>query len=59
MTKQDIENELKNFLGVTKIIWIPQGLYGKQRKIFCHNSSKTARFHLLDSRTILLLITLL
>jgi agmatine deiminase len=30
MTRQDIENELKDFLGVTKIIWIPNGLYGKK-----------------------------
>ncbi|KAM0881332.1 hypothetical protein ACQ4PT_033014 [Festuca glaucescens] len=30
MTRQDIENELKDFLGVTKIIWIPQGLYGDE-----------------------------
>jgi agmatine deiminase len=58
MTKQDIENELKDFLGVSKIIWIPQGLHGKQRKIFCHNSSKTARFHLLASKTILLISNL-
>ena len=42
MTKEDIENELKDFLGVTKVIWIPQGLLGKQRKTFWHNSSKTA-----------------
>ncbi|KAM0913506.1 hypothetical protein ACQ4PT_012108 [Festuca glaucescens] len=30
MTRQDIENELKDFLGVTKIIWIPNGLYGDE-----------------------------
>jgi len=30
MTREDIENELKDFLGVTKIIWIPQGLYGDE-----------------------------
>ncbi|KAK1683717.1 hypothetical protein QYE76_044565 [Lolium multiflorum] len=30
MTRQDIENELKDFLGVTKIIWIPHGLYGDE-----------------------------
>lgn len=28
MSKQDIETELKDFLGVTKVIWIPRGLYG-------------------------------
>ncbi|KAK3142353.1 hypothetical protein QOZ80_4BG0345440 [Eleusine coracana subsp. coracana] len=28
MTKLEIENELKDFLGVTKVIWIPRGLYG-------------------------------
>ncbi|CAN6248977.1 unnamed protein product [Urochloa humidicola] len=26
MTKQEIENELKDYLGVTKVIWIPRGL---------------------------------
>jgi len=34
MTKIEIENELKDFLGVTKVIWIPRGLYGKQEKSF-------------------------
>jgi hypothetical protein len=34
MTKLDIENELKDFLGVTKVIWIPRGLYGKQENYF-------------------------
>jgi agmatine deiminase len=28
MTKLEIENELKDFLGVAKVIWIPHGLYG-------------------------------
>ncbi|TVT98356.1 hypothetical protein EJB05_56360, partial [Eragrostis curvula] len=28
MGKLEIENELKDFLGVTKVIWIPRGLYG-------------------------------
>uniref|UniRef100_A0A804RK50 Agmatine deiminase n=1 Tax=Zea mays TaxID=4577 RepID=A0A804RK50_MAIZE len=27
MTKLEIENELKDFLGVSKVIWIPRGLY--------------------------------
>lgn len=30
MTKIEIENELKDFLGVTKVIWIPRGLYGDE-----------------------------
>ncbi|KAL6845774.1 hypothetical protein ACP4OV_024349 [Aristida adscensionis] len=30
MTKLEIENELKDFLGVTKVIWIPRGLYGDE-----------------------------
>ncbi|VAH48609.1 unnamed protein product [Triticum turgidum subsp. durum] len=30
MTKLEIENELKDFLGVTKIIWIPLGLHGDE-----------------------------
>ena len=34
MTKLEIENELKDFLGVTKIIWIPLGLHGKYEKYF-------------------------
>jgi agmatine deiminase len=29
MTKLEIENELKDFLGVSKVIWVPRGLYGK------------------------------
>uniref|UniRef100_A0A0A9D6V6 Agmatine deiminase n=1 Tax=Arundo donax TaxID=35708 RepID=A0A0A9D6V6_ARUDO len=28
MTKLEIDNELKDFLGVRKVIWIPRGLYG-------------------------------
>ncbi|KAM7267790.1 hypothetical protein ACFE04_009956 [Oxalis oulophora] len=28
MTKEQIENELKKYLGVKKIIWLPRGLYG-------------------------------
>ncbi|XP_020586394.1 agmatine deiminase [Phalaenopsis equestris] len=28
MRKEDIENELKMYLGVKKIIWLPNGLYG-------------------------------
>jgi len=31
MTKLEIENELKDFLGVSKVIWIPRGLYGKHQ----------------------------
>lgn len=34
MTKLEIENELKDFLGVTKIIWIPLGLHGNNKKCF-------------------------
>ncbi|CAL5031576.1 unnamed protein product [Urochloa decumbens] len=30
MSKLEIENELKDFLGVTKVIWIPRGLYGDE-----------------------------
>jgi len=30
MTKLEIENELKDFLGVSKVIWIPRGLYGDE-----------------------------
>ncbi|KAL6650874.1 hypothetical protein ACP70R_009799 [Stipagrostis hirtigluma subsp. patula] len=30
MSKLEIENELKDFLGVTKVIWIPHGLYGDE-----------------------------
>ncbi|XP_062185725.1 agmatine deiminase [Phragmites australis] len=30
MTKLEIENELKEFLGVTKVIWIPRGLHGDE-----------------------------
>ncbi|KAK3144528.1 hypothetical protein QOZ80_4AG0314280 [Eleusine coracana subsp. coracana] len=30
MTKSDIENELKDYLGVTKVIWIPRGLCGDE-----------------------------
>ncbi|KAI0511651.1 hypothetical protein KFK09_012281 [Dendrobium nobile] len=28
MTKEEIENELKMYLGVKKVIWLPRGLYG-------------------------------
>lgn len=28
MSKEDIENELKIYLGVKKVIWLPRGLYG-------------------------------
>lgn len=28
MTKEQIEGELKAYLGVTKVIWLPRGLYG-------------------------------
>nr|GMC71871.1 agmatine deiminase [Ipomoea batatas] len=28
MTKEEIESELKAYLGVSKIIWLPRGLYG-------------------------------
>ncbi|KAL6177940.1 hypothetical protein ACLB2K_049461 [Fragaria x ananassa] len=28
MTKEQIEDQLKAYLGVTKIIWLPRGLYG-------------------------------
>ncbi|KHG15652.1 Agmatine deiminase -like protein [Gossypium arboreum] len=28
MTKEEIENELKAYLGVEKVIWLPRGLYG-------------------------------
>lgn len=28
MTKEQIEDELKAYLGVKKIIWLPLGLYG-------------------------------
>ncbi|KAG0467550.1 hypothetical protein HPP92_019130 [Vanilla planifolia] len=28
MSKEDIENELKMYLGVKKVIWLPRGLYG-------------------------------
>uniref|UniRef100_A0A1D1YST1 Agmatine deiminase n=1 Tax=Anthurium amnicola TaxID=1678845 RepID=A0A1D1YST1_9ARAE len=28
MSKEDIENELKLYLGVQKVIWLPRGLYG-------------------------------
>lgn len=28
MSKEEIENELKMYLGVKKIIWLPRGLYG-------------------------------
>ena len=31
MTKLEIENELKDFLGVSKVIWIARGLYGKHK----------------------------
>lgn len=30
MTKLEIENELKDFLGVSKVIWVPRGLYGDE-----------------------------
>jgi len=30
MTKSEIENELKDYLGVTKVIWIPRGLCGDE-----------------------------
>ncbi|GJN27334.1 hypothetical protein PR202_gb15349 [Eleusine coracana subsp. coracana] len=30
MTKLEIENELKDYLGVTKVIWIPRGLCGDE-----------------------------
>lgn len=28
MSKEDIENELKMYLGIKKVIWLPRGLYG-------------------------------
>lgn len=28
LTKEQIEEELKAYLGVRKIIWLPRGLYG-------------------------------
>ena len=30
LTKEDIENELKRFLGVSKIIWLPYGIYNDE-----------------------------
>ncbi|KAJ3687281.1 hypothetical protein LUZ61_016445 [Rhynchospora tenuis] len=30
MTKEDIENELKQYLGVEKVIWLPRGLFGDE-----------------------------
>ncbi|KAJ4777668.1 Agmatine deiminase [Rhynchospora pubera] len=30
MTKEDIENELKQYLGVETVIWLPRGLFGDE-----------------------------
>jgi len=30
LNKEQIENELKAYLGVRKVIWLPLGLYGMQ-----------------------------
>jgi agmatine deiminase len=29
LTKDNIEEELKQYLGVEKVIWLPRGLYGR------------------------------
>lgn len=31
MTKADIEEQLTQYLGVDKVIWLPRGLFGKLR----------------------------
>lgn len=31
MTKDDIEKQLKRYLGVEKVIWLPRGLFGTFR----------------------------
>lgn len=33
MTKEEIEQELMMYLGVSKIIWLPRGLYGILSKL--------------------------
>lgn len=30
MSKSQIEDELKAYLGVRKVIWLPRGLYGNK-----------------------------
>lgn len=44
MSREEIEDELKMYLGVRKVIWLPRGLYGNHKYLFfiCylfHNSN--------------------
>ena len=35
MNKDEIEEQLKVYLGVKKVIWLPRGLYGILPSLFC------------------------
>lgn len=34
MSKEEIEAELKSYLAVEKVIWLPRGLYGKELYLY-------------------------
>lgn len=46
MTKDDIEKQLKRYLGVEKVIWLPRGLFGTFR---CSLSALRLRQHNQDT----------